>query len=67
MTARWDDWEHIIKLEPDKTLAEGETFEDKGEIRRFEPGRSASEVDRLRSRWREAVVRSTRWEAPEEG
>jgi phosphoglycerol geranylgeranyltransferase len=28
MTARWDDWDHVIKLDPDKTLAEGETFED---------------------------------------
>ncbi|WP_327053169.1 phosphoglycerol geranylgeranyltransferase [Halomicrococcus gelatinilyticus] len=28
MTARWDEWDHIIKLDPDKTLAEGDTFED---------------------------------------
>ncbi|WP_338727614.1 phosphoglycerol geranylgeranyltransferase [Haladaptatus sp. DJG-WS-42] len=24
----WDDWDHIVKLDPDKTLADGETFED---------------------------------------
>ncbi|USZ69159.1 putative phosphoglycerol geranylgeranyltransferase [Halorussus salilacus] len=28
MTAAWDDWDHIVKLDPDKTLVEGETFED---------------------------------------
>ncbi|WP_132057019.1 phosphoglycerol geranylgeranyltransferase [Halorussus amylolyticus] len=28
MTAPWDDWDHIVKLDPDKTLVEGETFED---------------------------------------
>jgi phosphoglycerol geranylgeranyltransferase len=27
-TAPWDDWDHIVKLDPDKTLANGETFED---------------------------------------
>ncbi|NHN57747.1 MULTISPECIES: phosphoglycerol geranylgeranyltransferase [Halorussus] len=27
-TAPWGDWEHIVKLDPDKTLVEGETFED---------------------------------------
>jgi phosphoglycerol geranylgeranyltransferase len=27
-TAPWDDWDHIVKLDPDKSLAEGETFED---------------------------------------
>jgi phosphoglycerol geranylgeranyltransferase len=27
-TAPWDDWDHIVKLDPDKTLVEGETFED---------------------------------------
>lgn len=24
----WDDWDHIVKIDPDKTLFEGETFED---------------------------------------
>jgi phosphoglycerol geranylgeranyltransferase len=24
----WTDWDHIVKLDPDKTLADGETFED---------------------------------------
>ncbi|WP_137283691.1 phosphoglycerol geranylgeranyltransferase [Halorussus salinisoli] len=28
MTAPWADWDHIVKLDPDKTLVEGETFED---------------------------------------
>ncbi|WP_435179994.1 phosphoglycerol geranylgeranyltransferase [Halorussus sp. AFM4] len=29
MTATpWSDWDHIVKLDPDKTLVEGETFED---------------------------------------
>ncbi|WP_440007261.1 phosphoglycerol geranylgeranyltransferase [Halomicrococcus sp. SG-WS-1] len=28
MTAPWNDWNHIVKLDPDKTLVEGETFED---------------------------------------
>ncbi|WP_049971627.1 phosphoglycerol geranylgeranyltransferase [Haladaptatus cibarius] len=28
MTAPWDDWNHIIKLDPDKTLAGDDTFED---------------------------------------
>ncbi|WP_276300253.1 phosphoglycerol geranylgeranyltransferase [Halorussus lipolyticus] len=27
-TSPWTDWDHIVKLDPDKTLAEGETFED---------------------------------------
>ncbi|PSP56609.1 geranylgeranylglyceryl/heptaprenylglyceryl phosphate synthase [Halobacteriales archaeon QS_1_67_19] len=27
-TAPWDDWDHIVKLDPDKTLVEGETFAD---------------------------------------
>jgi phosphoglycerol geranylgeranyltransferase len=27
-TAPWDDWDHIVKLDPDKALVEGETFED---------------------------------------
>jgi len=28
MTAPWDDWDHIVKIDPDKDLAPGETFED---------------------------------------
>jgi phosphoglycerol geranylgeranyltransferase len=28
MTARWDQWDHIVKIDPDKSLVEGETFED---------------------------------------
>lgn len=24
----WDDWDHIVKIDPDKTLIDGETFED---------------------------------------
>ncbi len=28
MSAPWDDWDHIVKLDPDKSLVEGETFED---------------------------------------
>ena len=28
MTAPWAEWDHIVKIDPDKTLAEGETFED---------------------------------------
>ena len=28
MTAPWTDWNHVLKLDPDKTLVEGETFED---------------------------------------
>ncbi|WP_121822299.1 phosphoglycerol geranylgeranyltransferase [Halostella salina] len=28
MTAPWDDWDHIVKIDPDKELAPGETFED---------------------------------------
>ncbi|WP_458185279.1 phosphoglycerol geranylgeranyltransferase [Haladaptatus sp. NG-WS-4] len=28
MTAPWDDWNHIIKLDPDKSLAGDDTFED---------------------------------------
>lgn len=24
----WDDWDHIVKIDPDKTLLDGETFED---------------------------------------
>jgi len=27
-TSPWTDWDHIVKLDPDKTLADGETFED---------------------------------------
>ncbi|NEU57676.1 phosphoglycerol geranylgeranyltransferase [Halorussus sp. MSC15.2] len=28
MTAPWAEWDHIVKLDPDKSLAAGETFED---------------------------------------
>ncbi|WP_135851946.1 phosphoglycerol geranylgeranyltransferase [Halorussus salinus] len=28
MSTSWADWDHIVKLDPDKTLVEGETFED---------------------------------------
>ena len=28
MSAPWSDWDHIVKIDPDKTLPEGETFED---------------------------------------
>jgi len=28
MTKQWDDWDHILKIDPDKDLVEGETFED---------------------------------------
>ncbi|SDM08619.1 phosphoglycerol geranylgeranyltransferase [Halogranum gelatinilyticum] len=28
MTAPWTDWDHITKIDPDKDLVEGETFED---------------------------------------
>jgi phosphoglycerol geranylgeranyltransferase len=28
MTAPWEDWDHILKVDPDKDLVEGETFED---------------------------------------
>ncbi|MFC6731910.1 MULTISPECIES: phosphoglycerol geranylgeranyltransferase [unclassified Haladaptatus] len=28
MRNSWDDWDHIVKLDPDKTLVDGETFED---------------------------------------
>jgi phosphoglycerol geranylgeranyltransferase len=28
MSAPWSDWDHIVKIDPDKTLVEGETFED---------------------------------------
>jgi phosphoglycerol geranylgeranyltransferase len=28
MNAPWTDWDHIVKLDPDKDLVEGETFED---------------------------------------
>jgi phosphoglycerol geranylgeranyltransferase len=28
MSAPWSDWDHIVKVDPDKTLPEGETFED---------------------------------------
>ena len=28
MAAPWDDWNHIVKIDPDKELAPGDTFED---------------------------------------
>jgi len=28
MSAPWASWDHIVKIDPDKTLVEGETFED---------------------------------------
>lgn len=28
MTGAWGTWDHIVKIDPDKTLADGETFED---------------------------------------
>ncbi|MFB6301722.1 MAG: phosphoglycerol geranylgeranyltransferase [Haloferacaceae archaeon] len=28
MTAPWADWDHVLKIDPDKDLADGETFED---------------------------------------
>ncbi len=28
MTAPWAEWDHIVKVDPDKTLVEGETFKD---------------------------------------
>jgi phosphoglycerol geranylgeranyltransferase len=28
MTRPWDDWDHILKIDPDKELVDGETFED---------------------------------------
>jgi phosphoglycerol geranylgeranyltransferase len=28
MTAPWDDWDHVLKIDPDKELVDGETFED---------------------------------------
>ena len=28
MTAPWAEWDHIVKIDPDKTLPEGETYED---------------------------------------
>jgi len=28
MTTPWDDWDHILKVDPDKDLVDGETFED---------------------------------------
>ncbi len=28
MTVPWAEWDHIVKIDPDKTLVEGETFED---------------------------------------
>ena len=28
MTAPWDDWDHVLKVDPDKALVDGETFED---------------------------------------
>lgn len=28
MVAPWEDWDHIVKIDPDKSLADGETFSD---------------------------------------
>ncbi len=28
MSTPWDDWDHVLKVDPDKPLCEGETFED---------------------------------------
>uniref|UniRef100_UPI0026360907 phosphoglycerol geranylgeranyltransferase n=1 Tax=Haloplanus sp. TaxID=1961696 RepID=UPI0026360907 len=28
MTTPWEEWDHVLKVDPDKTLAAGETFED---------------------------------------
>jgi phosphoglycerol geranylgeranyltransferase len=28
MSAPWAEWDHIVKIDPDKTLADGETYED---------------------------------------
>ena len=28
MTAPWETWDHVVKIDPDKTLVEGETYED---------------------------------------
>lgn len=28
MTGPWDDWDHVLKVDPDKELCDGETFED---------------------------------------
>jgi phosphoglycerol geranylgeranyltransferase len=28
MSAPWEDWDHIVKIDPDKDLVDGETFED---------------------------------------
>ncbi|MFC6988025.1 phosphoglycerol geranylgeranyltransferase [Haloplanus sp. GCM10025708] len=28
MTGPWDEWDHLLKVDPDKDLVEGETFED---------------------------------------
>ncbi|MFB6122655.1 MAG: phosphoglycerol geranylgeranyltransferase [Haloferacaceae archaeon] len=28
MTGPWDEWDHVLKVDPDKDLVEGETFED---------------------------------------
>jgi phosphoglycerol geranylgeranyltransferase len=28
MTTPWDEWDHVLKVDPDKDLVEGETFED---------------------------------------
>ncbi|MGM0604637.1 MAG: phosphoglycerol geranylgeranyltransferase [Halobacteriota archaeon] len=28
MTSPWDDWDHVLKIDPDKDLLPGETFED---------------------------------------
>ena len=28
MTTPWDDWDHVLKVDPDKSLADGDTFDD---------------------------------------
>jgi len=28
MTTPWEDWDHVLKVDPDKSLVDGETFDD---------------------------------------
>ena len=28
MTGPWDEWNHIVKIDPDKDLVDGETYDD---------------------------------------